>query len=62
MQNNPLNMHSEYQVRDMIVRLELLRCSLDHGELRYALETAIECMDYLVDASKMPAPIGVDVK
>jgi hypothetical protein len=57
MQTNPLSIHSEYQVRDMIDRLEALRCGLDYGEQKYALETAIECMEYLVDASKVPAPI-----
>lgn len=57
MQNNPLTIHSEYQVREMIDRLEALRCGLDYGDLRYALETAIECMEYLVDAGKVPAPV-----
>lgn len=55
MKTNPLNQCSEYQVRDMIDRLEMLRCSLDYGEVRYALETAIECMEYLVDTSKVRA-------
>lgn len=53
MQTNPLSIHSEYQIRDMIDKLEALRCGLDHGDLRYSLETAIECMEYLVDASKV---------
>lgn len=57
MQNHPLNSRSSYEVQEMIDRLEMLRCGLDYGELRYALETAIECMEYLSDASKIPAPI-----
>lgn len=57
MQTNPLSIHSEYQVRDMIDRLESLRCGLDHGDLRYALETAIECMEYLVGSAKTPTSI-----
>ena len=57
MQTNPLSFHSEYQIRDMIDRLEALRCGLDYGDQKYALETAIECMEYLMDASKVPAPV-----
>jgi hypothetical protein len=57
MQTNPLSFHSEYQIRDMIDRLEALRCGLDYGDQKYALETAIECMEYLMGVSKVPAPV-----
>lgn len=60
MQTNPLSFHSEYQIRDMIDRLEALRCGLDYGDQKYALETAIECMEYLMGVSKVPAPVAED--
>jgi hypothetical protein len=57
MKNNPLNQYSEYRIRDIVSRLECFRSSIGWGELSDDLEVAIDCLEYLIDCSKVPAPV-----